>query len=172
MIIGKAPPPPYIAKGQWKGLDYRWRGYRTQNCPDLYASCVERASTLLNDQGRIAMVVMHNLCFSKDFQPLRDHLTSVFSSLWVSSYDRWSDSLFSKSAKVRNSILVSSRQGEQGLSATRCHRWLADQRHYLFNALEYLPLKTPLPRVGGFTPWPFVDHPQGSLGLWRTAKQQ
>ena len=83
IIIGN---PPYIRRTNVDG--YSWKGYRTQSCPDLYAPCVERASLLLNRRGRMAMVVMHSLCFSRNFTSLRSHLRRRFNSIWVSSYSR------------------------------------------------------------------------------------
>ena len=150
VVIGN---PPYINKKQV--TEYTWRGYVTEKCPDLYAVCMERASALLNEQGRIAMIVMHNLCFRRDFAPLRDHLISQPLCIWISSYDRWSDSLFSGSAKVRNAIVVGARQGSYGLYTTRCHRWLADQRSYLFDQLEYMSPEAVLRDLT----WPFIDSP-------------
>ena len=83
VIIGN---PPYISNRRWKTLGYQWRGYKTQNSPDLYAPCVERASTLLNDKGRMAMIVMHSLCFHRGFEGLRSYLSEQFASLWISTY--------------------------------------------------------------------------------------
>ena len=156
VIIGN---PPYISKRRGKGLGYRWRGYKTQNCPDLYASCVERASTLLNDQGRMSMIVMHSLCFNNSFQPLRNHLQERFPSLWVSSYARIPDGLFSGSARVRNSIVVASREGDTGLRTTRCLRWRTAQRASLFTSLGYLKPPDENLDCDGEPLWPFSDEP-------------
>ena len=122
-VIGN---PPYIKINEV--TDYSWLGYRTQLCPNLYAACVERASSLLNSDGRLSMVVMHSLCFNKSFFPLRDHLADQFGSIWISSYSRASDSLFSGSAKVRNSIVIASSNGTKGMFSTQCHRWFASSR--------------------------------------------
>ncbi len=149
VIIGN---PPYISKRQWKKLGYQWRGYKTQNCPDLYAACVERASRLLNDQGRMAMIVMHNLCFSRDFQPLRRHLSSRFPTLWISSYASRPSSLFA--ADVRNSILVSGGQQHRGLHTTLCHRWRTEKRPTLFSEIRYIHLETEI--ADRFHQWPFL----------------
>ena len=149
VIIGN---PPYISKGRWKKLGYQWRGYKTQNCPDLYAACVERASTLLNDQGRIAMIVMHNLCFSRDFQPLRQYLSNRFPTLWVSSYASRPSSLFT--ADVRNSILVSGGIEPRGVHTTLCHRWKTEKRPTLFSEVGYDLLEIEI--ADRFRQWPFL----------------
>ena len=156
VIIGN---PPYISRGSWKSLGYRWRGYETQDCPDLYAPCVERASTLLNDQGRMAMIVMHSLCFHKGLKPLRDHLTRRFASVWTSSYARIPDGLFSGSARVRNSIVVASVTGDTGLRTTRCLRWPVARRDMLFPSLEYFKPPKEILLCRGEFQWPFIDEP-------------
>ena len=150
VVIGN---PPYIRATKVKG--YRWIGYAAQKCPDLYAVCMERASTLLNDRGRMAMVVMHSLCFSRHFVSLRAYMASAFRSLWVSSYSRASDSLFSGSAKVRNSIAIGSRTGTREIFATQCHRWLVIARTHLMDNLSYTRLTDSLDAGCGVKVWPF-----------------
>ena len=156
VIIGN---PPYIGlKGKRRDqFDYKWIGYETSECPDIYAVCMERASSLLNNKGRFAMIVMHSLCYSVDFECLRNNLNQQFSILWVSSYSRASDSLFSGSAKVRNSIAISSKGSQPRIYTTRCHRWLAPSRPYLFSLLEYSKPSQALFKCGGVNKWPFID---------------
>ncbi len=152
VIVGN---PPYV---RTKAVtEYTWRGYTTQKCPDLYAVCVERASMLLNYHGRMAMIVMHSLCFNKGFAPLRKHLTGHFPSLWVSSYSRIPDGLFSGSARVRNTIVVAGHSGKVGFLASRCLRWLKEKRPSLFAGLEYTQPEANLMSCGRTEQWPFVD---------------
>ena len=151
VVVGN---PPYIKPGSIS--DYRWRGYKTQSCPDLYAVCMERAASILGSDGRLSMVVMHSLCFNKSFAPLRSHLQVAFGSLWVSSYSRASDSLFSGSAKVRNSILVASRNGEGSLFTTQCHRWFSASRVYLMSGIEYVAPSPSLLMGPNGPSWPFA----------------
>ena len=153
VILGN---PPYIKTRNVGG--YRWMGYKTQACPDLYAPCVERASLLLNPQGRVAMVVMHSLCFSRNYTPLRKHLIEQFNSVWVSSYSRSPGGLFSGSSDVRNSIFVgTSLDQPRGLNTTRCWRWNAAYRPTLFEGLEYTKPNDELLKFGAELRWPFAD---------------
>ena len=99
VVIGN---PPYINKKQV--TDYRWLGYQSQKCPDLYAVCLERAAYLLNAQGHLGMIVMHSLCFGRQYRQLREFLSNAFPALWVSSYAKRPDSIFSGQAQVRNTI--------------------------------------------------------------------
>ena len=152
VVIGN---PPYIKTSDIG--DYRWIGYKTQYCPDLYAPCVERASMLVNDEGHISMIVMHSLCFSRNFIDLRDHLSQRLPSLWVSSYSRIPDGLFSGSARVRNSIFLGVRGSSAGLHTSSCRRWLTESRPSLFNSIEYVQPPSSLHTRSGKAVWPFVD---------------
>ena len=147
--------PPYIRTSVVTG--YELVGYDTQRCPDLYAPCAERTSTLINDDGRMAMIVMHSLCFSKNFAALRRHLTRQFPAMWVSSYSRIPDGLFSGSARVRNSILVGASSAEPVFNTSSCRRWLTEYRLSLFQSIEYVEPPTSLRRLNRKEIWPFVD---------------
>lgn len=156
VIIGN---PPYIGlKGKNRNqFDYKWIGYETSDCPDLYAVCTERASTLLNAKGRFAMIVMHSLCFHKGFLPLRSHLRDCFTTLWVSSYAMRPDSLFSGSAGVRNSIILAKPNGRDiGVYSSTYRRWWTKGRSSLFSTLEFSRLSHHLLMCGPSPMWPFI----------------
>ena len=155
VVIGN---PPYISKRQV--TEYTWRGFRTEKCPDLYAVCVERASTLLNKSGRFAMIVMHSLCFHRGFAELRRWLPAQLPTLWISSYARIPDGLFSGSARVRNTIVLGHRGGQPGMLSSRCRRWLSKARHWLFPTQEYIRPDEVLLRCGDNPQWPFMDEPR------------
>ncbi|MDE0498492.1 MAG: Eco57I restriction-modification methylase domain-containing protein [Acidimicrobiaceae bacterium] len=152
VVIGN---PPYIKTSKVTG--YRWLGYQTQNCPDLYAVCMERAATLLNDQGRFAMIVMHSLCFSRHFVALRACLMRRFGEIKVSSYSRIPDALFGGQVRVRNSIALASMVGNGVLSATTCRRWTAETRDRLFAVTSYADLPRSLREATPDQQWPFLD---------------
>ena len=152
VIVGN---PPYInPKKVW---DYTWTGYETQKSSDLYAVCVERAARLLNENGRLTMIVKHSLCFSMSFEVLRNYLTAQFSSLWISSYSRIPAGLFPSNVRVRNSIIVASRRGTTGLRTSRCRRWTAAARPTLFAGIKYTKPHDRLTSCGGKAKWPFID---------------
>ena len=156
VVIGN---PPYIKRSLV--TDYTWVGYKTEKCPDIYALCMERATTLLNDDGRFTMIVMHSLCFSRHFEPLRTRLGSTLSSMWVSSYWSGRMGLFT-GANPRNSIVVASKRTLDSnhsctIQTTRMNRWQSEARFTLFDALEYaMPVATLL-ITAPKTAWPFTD---------------
>jgi len=135
VIIGN---PPYIkTRGKHK-FDYTWRGYNTQECPDLYAVCTERASTLLNNRGRFAMIVMHSACVGGKYAELRTHLSNEFEFLWVSAFSCRPTGLFSPSAAVRNSIIIGSQVSvKPGRAITGLQRWARKARQILFDRIAY-----------------------------------
>ena len=152
VIIGN---PPYIKTKNVTG--YRRVGYATAKCPDLYAVCVERASTLLNRRGRFAMIVMHSLCFSRAFSDLRTTVRKLLPRTWISSFARRPDSLFAGSAAVRNSILIGSRYPTPRLMVSRIRRWSPDQRMALFGDIKYSTCPRPLETAVSPPQWPYLD---------------
>ena len=156
VILGN---PPYIKANSVKS--YKWQGYQTQGCPDLYAVCTERASRILSPQGRMSMIVMHSLCFSHRFLPLREYLEKHFQKIWVSSYSRIPAGLFSGSARVRNSILTAGfdRSDTPTVRTSRCRRWLTESRPTMFASVEYTTPDEKLLRHMDTRVWPFIDSP-------------
>ena len=158
VVIGN---PPYIKTSLV--TDYTWIGYETQKCPDLYAVCMERATNLLNKNGRFAMIVMHNLCFSSKFDSLRKLATSQFDTIWLSSYWGGRMGLFT-GANPQNSILLGSRRldssskDQSQLIATCMNRWKSQRRSTLFNTLAYTTVSSALlaPHITSQI-WPFTD---------------
>ena len=147
--------PPYVKASEVP--DYELVGYRTQGCPDLYAPCVERTSNLINDDGRMSMIVMHSLCFGRNYATLRSHLEHRFPTMWVSSYSRIPDGLFSGSARVRNSILVAARRSGLGFYTASCRRWISEYRPSLFDSVEFAKPPGSLLKLNRKGVWPFVD---------------
>ena len=156
VIIGN---PPYIGlKGKRrKQFQYKWMGYEAGNCPDIYAVCTERATTLANANGRFAMIVMHSICFHKGFFVLREFLQRRFAGIWISTYWGGRSGLFAGSAGVRNSILIGKQGGKKiGIHTSIYRRWLTEGRDLLFPTLEYACPDQSLFAFGPSPMWPFV----------------
>ena len=154
VIIGN---PPYIKTKNVTG--YRRVGYATAKCPDLYAVCVERASTLLNNNGRFAMIVMNSLIFGERYTKLRDLVRVHFHRIWVSNYWAGRMGLFT-GKNPRNSIVISKSScadGDGFLATTRYNRWHSDYRDRLFPTLEYCTIDNLLIGHTRHLQWPAVD---------------
>ena len=137
VIIGN---PPYIKGANLQSIkkQYSWQGFTTQSCPDIYAVCVERGLTLLNDNGRFAMIVMLSLCCGGEFEILRKYVVQHFSDLWISAYSRRPSELFIGSAAVRNTIIVGGcNSSSKNKYMAGMQRWTADLRPYIFSLLSY-----------------------------------
>ena len=168
VILGN---PPYIRTTNVSG--YKRKGYKTQFCPDIYAPCVERSSFLLNPRGRMAMVVMHSLCFSRNFRSLREHLSERFNSIWASSYSRSPGGLFSGSSDVRNTIVIgASPELPCDLRTTRCWRWNSAYRPSLFESIEYTAPADTLLTCGSDPIWPFADGKLLTTALAKLVREQ
>ena len=155
VIVGN---PPYIKASDVR-RKYRWQGFATDECPDIYAVCTERAAGLLNDAGRMAFIVKHSASFAKAFAPLRSVLEERNGAQWISSYAKRPDYLFAGSAQVRNSIICIARDSDRGLRVSRCRRWPSESRPHLFETQQYLGPQASLLRGGPWPQWPLIDDP-------------
>ncbi len=159
VVIGN---PPYIKKSLV--TDYTWTGYKTEKCPDLYALCMERATTLVNDKGRFAMIVMHSLCFGRKFRASRSQLSGVLSDIWVSSYWAGRMGLFT-GANPRNAIVIGRTRAELDDPdagrfmrwSTRCNRWFSESRMTLFDKIEYGLILPSIDEATVVHQWAFAD---------------
>lgn len=148
VVIGN---PPYIARKNVK--EYTFKGFRTQETPDIYAPCCERAAQIARPDGRYALIVPISAQFSADFASLRSLLSERFADLWVSSFSRNPAALFSAGLGVRSTILVAGTGSPAGeVRVTKTHRWIEQYRPTLFETLSYSPL--PPGVIAGTGCWP------------------
>lgn len=143
-VIGN---PPYIAKRKIK--DYSYSGFATDNCPDIYAPCMERSASIISARGAFSMIVPISFQFSDDFSKAREVMSNYLPARWVSTYSRNPASLFDASVGVRSTILVS-RKSAPKLAVTGLRRWYPDFRPYLFETTSY----TSLEAISNNEPWP------------------
>jgi hypothetical protein len=130
-VIGN---PPYIAKRKIEG--YTYSGFETDNCPDIYAPCMERSASIISPRGAFSMIVPISFQFSEDFSKAREIMSKYLPARWVSTYSRNPASLFDAAVGVRSTILVS-RKSASLLAVTGLRRWYSDFRPYLFETTSY-----------------------------------
>jgi len=130
-VIGN---PPYIAKRKIE--DYTYSGFETDNCPDIYAPCMERSASIISPRGAFSMIVPISFQFSDDFSKAREIMANYLPARWVSTYSRNPASLFDAAVGVRSTILVS-RKSTSSLAVTGLRRWYSDFRPYLFETTSY-----------------------------------
>ena len=143
-VIGN---PPYIAKRKIE--DYTYSGFATDNCPDIYAPCMERSASIISPRGAFSMIVPISFQFSDDFSKAREVMANYLPARWVSTYSRNPASLFDAAVGVRSTILVS-RKSTSSLAVTGLRRWYSDFRPYLFETTSY----TRASLVTADEPWP------------------
>ena len=128
--------PPYISSRSVRKT-YTTRGYETEHCPDIYAWIMERSTSLVSQDGRFGMIVPLSLTFSGGFQSLRTLLLRQFGSNWFSSFARIPAALFSAEVRVRNTIHLGCRRGQERAYTTSTHRWFEEARPHLVERLHY-----------------------------------
>lgn len=143
-VIGN---PPYIAKRKIE--DYTYSGFVTDNCPDIYAPCMERSASITSPRGALSMIVPISFQFSEDFARAREILTKYLPARWVSTYSRNPASLFDAAVGVRSTILVS-RKSSPLLAVTGLRRWYSDFRPHLFETTSY----SKVDGINPEQPWP------------------
>ena len=155
VLIGN---PPYVAK---KKISYPVEGFRTENCPDIYAACLERATQLVAPDGRLSMIVPMNLAWGGEYAEARSVLCDKFSSIWASTYDQMPSRLF-EGVGTRNTIVLAG-QGSGGVHTTSFNKWVAEFRPHLLATQRYIQ------HAERPEPWPKVGHPD--LIPFATAKR-
>ncbi len=149
VIIGN---PPYIRKSR---LDaYEYRGFETDNCPDIFAPCMERAAQLARPGGSFAMIVPIAFQFSEDYSAARKVISRLLPTRFVSTYSRNPSALFTAGLGVRSSIVVGRRDGVPQCLTTDTRRWIKEFRPFLFETNRYTPVPPPV----SSEPWPRLGH--------------
>ena len=143
-VIGN---PPYIAKRKIEG--YTYSGFATDNCPDIYAPCMERSASIISPRGTFSMIVPISFQFSDDFSKAREIMAHYLPARWVSTYSRNPASLFDAAVGVRSTVLIS-RKSDSLLAVTGLRRWYSDFRPFLFETTSYTQVE--LATVS--EPWP------------------
>ena len=143
VVVGN---PPYIQKR--KISSYRYQGFTTDTCPDIYAPCFERSASILRPDGMLSMIVPISSQFSEDFETLRSFLSSRFAGIWVSSYSRRPSALFD--AGVRPSIYIAGPASNSTIWSGSTYRWWSEFRPHLLPTVMYVPVNKGI----GSAPWP------------------
>lgn len=151
VVIGN---PPYVQRS--KITNYSLLSYATNQCPDIYAPCIERSLAILRGNGRIGLIVPISFQFSDEFRTARQIVAGRSDVVWASTFSRNPAALFTAGLGVRNTIFIARRQ--EGPSAaiftSRLHRWVEEGRDRLFQGITYLSLSASLHAFG----WPRLDN--------------
>jgi type I restriction-modification system DNA methylase subunit len=135
LVIGN---PPYIGASK-VFIDYKPGPMVSQNMPDIYAHCTERASVLLNESGKMTMVLPYFFSWNSDYSALRKMLAEN-GSIFVSSFGSRPDALF-RGVEVRISVLYLDRSMRANrVFTSEFQHWIPSYRPALFKGLRYQEL--------------------------------
>lgn len=149
-VIGN---PPYISKR--KLSQYKFSGFTTDSCQDIFAPCMERAAAMTHANGAFAMIVPIAFQFSDDYKLARHIIAKLCPRRWVTSFSRRPSALFD--AGVRPSIVLGLRSGEPRIATGFTRRWQSEFRPHLFQTMRVTEIQDP-----GETAWPRIGY--GELG--------
>jgi hypothetical protein len=133
VVIGN---PPYVAMSKIK-YDIKANDF---SCSDIFGYVIKRSFDILNKKSRYGFIVMHNLAFSRSFEPTRKIIKNNAFNAWFSFYARIPAGLFSGDVRVRNCVFVLEKGKNDSLAkfhTTRIHRWFTESRETLFSKLNY-----------------------------------
>lgn len=148
IVIGN---PPYINRN--KVHQYSFSGFKTDNSPDIFAPCMERAGSLVCQDGGFAMIVPIGFQFSSDYLVARQVISEMFQQRIVSTYTQRPSSLFD--AEIRPIICLGRKSDVLSIATSHTNRWQPEFRQHLFSTLRFARLDT-LPANGS---WPRFGDP-------------
>jgi hypothetical protein len=131
VVIGN---PPYVKRSE-AIKQYRFDGYATSDCPNIYAPCTERALALLRQGGMFSFVLPYNAAWSDDFKVLRGQLTTS-GSVAMACFAMNPDALF-RGVGIRNAITFVQRGSPSAVHITAMQRWTSRYRPALFGGIRW-----------------------------------
>ena len=133
VIIGNPPYVEYNKKVQGIAVSdiYKLHGYKTIDCGNLYAYCIERTKFILRSDGKSGMIIPHSSICTDRMEPLLGILSKRGG--WFSTYDTRPAHLF-EGVDQRLLIYI---LGGNNIYTTKYNRWSTDTRHLLFSCLSF-----------------------------------
>lgn len=132
VVIGN---PPYVVYTD-SNLSYRIDdNYRTRNCSNLYAFCVERCELLKQAQGRFGIILPNSSISAQKMLPVQNIITSNKES-WISNYS-WRPSKLFEGADMLLAIILSVSSDKQRTFSTQYKKWYNEFRQFLFKTTSY-----------------------------------
>ena len=139
VIIGNPPYVEYNKKDKEtkKAISdlYRIDGYKTEECGNLYAFCMERSHKILSKNGLFGMIVPLSLTCGDRMEKLRSTLEDAYTNRFYTNYEIFPSKLFD-GAFQRVTIFIGNNNSE-GAFVTKLHRWYSVEREVLFGKVCY-----------------------------------
>lgn len=132
VIIGN---PPYVVYTESK-FHYRVSSdYKTKDCCNLYAYCIERCQSIISTSGRFGMIVPNSSISANKMIPLQSIITQGSDS-WISNYS-WRPSKLFEGADMLLAIILRCKSNTPQVYSTVYHKWYNEYRGCLFKNLKY-----------------------------------
>lgn len=142
VIIGN---PPYVVYNE-KSFDYKVKGYKTEECKDLYAFVIERSLRISTHQRAFGMIVPISIVSTDGFNSLRTLMANSSLETWFSNYSMRPGKLFDGVEKHLSIFIAHG--GESSIYSTKYHRWYTEERKDLFNTISYVKLPSEILSIG------------------------
>ncbi len=150
VVIGNPPYVEYTKKDKKTKKSvkdrYRIKGYRTEECDDLYAFFLERCQELISTTGGFGMIVPVSVVSTDGFKTLRKIMLEPHATNWILNFAERPSKLFSGVEK-RLTIWIAKHEKEKGEKKTfvsRYRRWFSEERNLvnkdrdgLFSNIEF-----------------------------------
>ncbi len=131
VIVGN---PPYVVYNE-KNYRYKITDYKTKDCANLYAYCVERSQQILHMTGKFGMIVPNSSISANKMLPLQKIIT-YNSTTWISNYS-WRPSKLFEGADMLLAIIIRSLSNKPIVLTTIYHKWYNEYRECLFKCINY-----------------------------------
>ena len=134
VVIGN---PPYVVSREIIGL-YSLRNYQTEDCGNLYAYTFERSISILDQGGRVGLIIPVASICTDGFASLRNLLRGE-GALVVSSFNDRPGKLFDGLEHIRLSVIFLHKTTalKRTVHSTKYNKWATAARHTLFSQLTY-----------------------------------
>jgi hypothetical protein len=132
VIIGNPPYVVYTDERSTYRIDYR---YKTRDCANLYAFCIERSQVILGTNGKFGMIVPNSSISANKMLPLQKIITQN-SQTWISNY-AWRPSKLFEGADMLLAIIIRNRHEGRLVHSTIYHKWYNEYRPCLFKCIKY-----------------------------------
>lgn len=132
VIIGN---PPYVvyteSKAQYKIDD----SYKTKDCANLYAYCIERCQSIIRVCGKFGMIVPNSSISANKMAPVQKAISDK-KLCWVSNYS-WRPSKLFEGADMLLAIILTANSTSEKTFSSIYHKWYNEYRKELFKTIQY-----------------------------------
>ncbi|MFZ1236725.1 MAG: DNA methyltransferase [Prevotella sp.] len=146
IIIGNPPYVEYNKKDKKTGKavsdDYKIKKYKTEDCGNLYAYCMERALILSNFKTISGFIIPSASICTPRMHDLSDLLLQ-HGMLWSSVWDERPSKLF-EGVDQQLCIHIIGAKGSNNSYITKMVHWNGDTRSYIFKLIDYIQYENKL----------------------------